>query len=99
MNKIMECTYDLIDVLDNSDVIRDITMYKDRIMNNGEIRELIDKGNSCCDEYLLMDIKKKLYEYDDYKGYMDCYNKLMFLVMDINSRFNKLIDCKGCHKV
>lgn len=99
MNKIMECTYELIDELDKSDVIRDITMYKDKIMNNKELRDLIDRGNSCEDEYIIRDIKKKLYEYDDYKGYMECYNKLMYMVMDINNRFNELVSVKGCHKI
>lgn len=99
MNKIMECTYDLIDELDKSDVIRDIAIYKNNIMNNKELRDLIDKGNNCDDEYLVRDIKKKLYEYEDYRGYMDCYNKLMYIVMDINSGFNKLVSVKNCHKI
>lgn len=99
MNEIMDKTFLLIDELDNSDIIKNITIYKEKIMNNREIMNLINKGNSSNDDYIIIDIKKKLYEYDDYRNYMVNYNKLMYIVMDINNRFNKLINSKGCHKV
>lgn len=99
MNEIMEKTYVLIDELDKSDIIKDITFYKERIMNNDKIRELVSKGNNTDDEYIIRKIKQKLYTYDDYKNYMDNYNKLMYIVMDINNRLNKLINNKSCHKV
>ena len=99
MNEIMEKTYVLIDELDKSDIIKDITFYKERIMNNDKIRELVSKGNNTDDEYIIREIKQKLYTYDDYKNYMDNYNKLMYIVMDINNRLNKLINNKSCHKV
>ena len=99
MNEIIEKTYVLIDELDKSDIIKDITFYKERIMNNDKIRELVSKGNNTDDEYIIREIKQKLYTYDDYKNYMDNYNKLMYIVMDINNRLNKLINNKSCHKV
>ena len=99
MNEIMEKTYVLIDELDKSDIIKDITFYKERIMNNDKIRELVSKGNNTDDEYIIREIKQNLYTYDDYKNYMDNYNKLMYIVMDINNRLNKLINNKSCHKV
>ena len=95
----MEKTYVLIDELDKSDIIKYITFYKERIMNNDKIRELVSKGNNTDDEYIIREIKQKLYTYDDYKNYMDNYNKLMYIVMDINNRLNKLINPKSCHKV
>lgn len=99
MNEIMEKTYDLIDELDASDIIKNITFYKTKIMDNDDIRELINKGNNTLDDYVIMDIKKRLYKYDEYKNYMDNYNKLMYIVMDINNRFNKLINNKNCHRI
>lgn len=99
MNEIMEKTYLLIDELDNSDIISNITMYKDRLMSNKEIRELVNKGNDTSDECVIREIKKELYKYEDYKNYMDNYNKLMYIVMDINKRFKELINSKGCMKV
>lgn len=99
MNEIMEKTYLLIDELDKSDIIKNITFYKEKIISNNEIRELVDKGNSSSDEYVIRDIKKKLYEYEDYRNYIDNYNELMYIVMDINSRFNEIIDSKSCHRI
>ena len=98
MHEILEKTFELIDAIDESDIIKDISLYKNNITNNHELVKLINKGNSSDDDYLLMDIKKKLYSNKDYKGYMDCYNRLMYIVMDINNRYKKLIDERSCMK-
>lgn len=98
MNDIMNKTYELIDVLDKSDVIINLRKYKDRISGNKEILALVKKGNDTEDKYLLLDIKKNLYKFDDYKGYVDSYNELMYLVMEINGRYNKLLGNGGCFK-
>ena len=98
MNEIMKKTYELIDVLEESDLISDLGSYKERIENNQGLFELIKKGNSTEDEYLLLDIKRRLYRNEDYKGYMDRYNELMYIVMDINYRYSKLLGKGRCHK-
>ena len=98
MNEIMEKTFELIDVLDESSLIYNLTKYKNKIINNKELSELIREGNNTSDEYLLLDIKRRLYKYDDYKNYMNYYNELMYIVMDINSRCNKLLGNGGCFK-
>ena len=99
MNEIMNKTYELIDILDNSDIIHNLEKYKDKIINNKEIQELINIGNNTKDEYIIRDIRVKLYKYDDYKNYMDNYNKLMYIVMDINNKYKKIINERGCYKV
>ena len=95
MDEVMEKTYKLIDVLDNSDIIKNITMYKEQILINKNIQKLIDEGNNTDDEYKLIDIKRKLYKYPEYVNYMKYYNELMYIVMDINSRF-KIITGNKC---
>ena len=99
MNKVMEKTYLLIDELEKSDIIKNITIYKEKIINNQEIQELINKGNKETNDYIISDIRKKLYKYNDYKNYMDNYNKLMYIVMDINSRLNNITNNKNCYKI
>ena len=99
MNKVMEKTYLLIDELEKSDIIKNITIYKEKIINNQEIQELINKGNKETNDYIISDIRKKLYKYNDYKNYMDNYNKIMYIVMDINSRLNKITNNKNCYKI
>ena len=93
---IMEKTYELIDVLDNSSLIKDLTYYKNKILDNKKLCELIDKGNKEEDKYVLMSIKKELYEYLEYREYMRLYNELSFIVMDINSRFKSLFNERMC---
>ena len=67
-------------------------------INNKELQQLIKKGNKEQNEYLLREIKQKLYTYPEYKNYMHNYNKLMYIVLNINNRFNKLIDNKNCNR-
>lgn len=93
---IMEKTYELIDVLDNSSLIKDLSYYKNKILDNNKLCELIDKGNKEEDKYILMSIKKELYEYLEYREYMRLYNELSFIVMDINSRFKSLFNERMC---
>lgn len=99
MNEVMEKTYLLIDELEKSDIIKNITIYKQKIMNDEELRKLINKGNNAKDDYIIRDIRQKLYKYNDYKNYMDNYNKLMYIVMDINSRLKKITNTKNCYKI
>lgn len=97
MNEIIEKTYELIDVLEESELIKSLEEYREVIYNNESLRELIDKGNSTSDDYLLLDIKRKLYSNSDYKNYMDKYNELLYIVMNINNRFKKFTnDSRGC---
>ena len=97
MNEIMIKTYELIDVLDSSKLILDLVKYRDIILNNKDLRKLINEGNSSNDEYLLLDIKRRLYKNNDYKNYMDKYNELMYIVMNINQRYNKLLGKGSCN--
>lgn len=98
MNNIIEKTYSLIDAIDNSDIIKNITQYKEKILNNKEIQLLLDKANNTTDDYILYDIKKKLYKYNDYKKYMHYYNELNYIIIDINSRFKKIININICNR-
>ena len=93
---IMNKTYELIDVLDNSSLIRDLTYYKEKILSNEKLCALIDRGNSEDDKYVLMSIKKELYEYLEYREYIRLYNELMYIVMDINSRYKALFNERRC---
>ena len=87
MHKIMEKTFELIDMLDDSEMIKELEKYKRQVLENKEIQELLKVGNNTSIEYEQLEIKKKLYEYPEYRGYMKYYDKLMFLVMKINQWF------------
>lgn len=97
MNEIMKKTFELIDVLEESELISELGRCREKIVVNQDLSELIKRGNSTDDEYALLDIKRRLYNNNDYKNYMDKYNELMYIVMDINYRYSKLLGTgKGC---
>lgn len=87
MHKIMEKTFELIDVIDDSEMIKELEKYKRQVLENKEIQELLKVGNNTSIEYEQLEIKEKLYEYLEYRGYMKYYDELMFLVMKINQGF------------
>ena len=93
---IMNKTYELIDVMEDSVLFKDLVFYKRKIMENKSLRDLIDRGNSEEDEYKLLSIKRDLYKYDDYKEYMRLYNEIMYIVMDINKRYKELFNERKC---
>ena len=89
MHKVIEKTFELIDVIDDSEMIKSLEKYKKQVLENKEIQELLNLGNNTSIEYEKLEIKKKLYEFPEYKGYMKYYDELMFLVMKINQGFKK----------
>lgn len=98
MNEIMKKTYELIDVLEDSELIKNLEIYRERVMKNLELQELIQQGNSLNDDYSIALVKKKLYGNKDYQSYMDSYNQLMYMVMDINYRYRKLLGKGSCYR-
>ncbi len=98
MHEIIAKTYELIDTLDNSNLVSELTSSKKSIMDNNTILDLIDRGRKTSDDREKIAIKKELYNNEDYKRYTDSYNQLFYLVMDYNSKLNKLVSCKECFK-
>lgn len=99
MHKVIEKTFELIDVIDDSEMIKSLEKYKKQVLENKEIQELLKVGNNTSIEYEQLEIKKKLYEFPEYKGYMKYYDELMFLVMKLNHRFHDFTKSgRRCHR-
>jgi predicted CopG family antitoxin len=97
MNKIIEKTYELIDALDNSDIIRNLVYYKKKLGDNKEVLELVNKYNNTKDDNELIKIKRELYNDREYKNYLDNYNKLHNIVLKINYRYRKILNSRSCN--
>lgn len=93
MNKIILKTYELIDTLEDSSIIKELTLSKNKLLNNKKILLLIDKINNSRDNEKRK-LKKELFKNKDYKNYIDNYNKLYYIVLDINNRLKKLTNTK-----
>ena len=94
MNNIIKKTYELIDTLDNSNLIKELSYYKDKIINDKYILNLINKYNNSNNNEEKITMKKELYNNINYKKYMDNYNKLNYIIMDINNRIKKITNTK-----
>lgn len=94
MNNIIKKTYELIDTLDNSDIIKKLSYYKDKVINDKYILNLINKYNNSNNNEEKITMKKELYNNINYKKYMDNYNKLNYIIMDINNRIKKITNTK-----
>ena len=94
MNEIMKKTYELIDVLDNSSLIKELSYYKDKVINDKYILDLINNYNNSISNEEKIFIKKELYNNINYKKYIENYNKLNYIIMDINNRIKKITNTK-----
>ena len=95
MDNVIEKTKNLIEVFEESDLIKNLDHYKKIVLDNQELLELINKYNTSNDDYEKVSLKVKI---NSYKEYMKYYNELFYYVMDINKRFKKYTDVRGCHK-
>ena len=95
MDNVIEKTKNLIEVFEESDLIKNLDHYKKIVLDNQELLELINKYNTSNDDYEKVSLKVKINSYEEYKEY---YNELFYYVMDINKRFKKYTDVRGCHK-
>lgn len=94
MHKIILKTYELIDALEESDIIKDLTMAKNILLKDKQVLndiKLVNDDN-------LISLKQKLYNNTMYKQYMNNYNKLFYIVLEINNRYKKIIDNRMCIK-
>lgn len=96
MSEIIEKTYKLLDTLDNSEVIKKLTQYKEKISQDEEVLSLVKKINNEDNPEIKVKLKKELYANIDYKNYMDAYNELFYIVLKINKKFAEYTNAKGC---
>ena len=98
MDNVIEKTKNLIEVFEESDLIKNLDHYKKIVLDNQELLELINKYNTSNDDYEKVSLKVKINSYKEYKEYMKYYNELFYYVMNINNRFKKYTDVRWCTK-
>ena len=65
MNNIIDKTKKLIDSFENRNLIRKIDYYKEIVINNSELLELINKYNTSKEDYEKISLKEKIYYYSE----------------------------------
>ena len=96
MDNVIEKTKELINALDSSDLISNLDYYKNRVINDKNILELVSKYNNSNDDYEKISLKKEIYKNNDYVNYMKYYNELFMYVIKINNMYKKFTNSRGC---
>ena len=98
MDNVIEKTKNLINTLDNSELIHNLEYYKERVLLNKNLLELINKYNNYKDDYEKISLKQEIYKDDNYKKYMKYYNELFFYILKINKKFRGYTSDKSCYR-
>ena len=100
MSEVIEKTYKLLDTLDNSSLIKNLTKYKNRLLNNNEVLLKIKNTQKEKDNNQLISLRKELYNNNDYKMYMKYYQELSFIVLKINKKYAEYTNTleHSCHE-
>lgn len=98
MNNIIKQTINFLNILDNSDLIKDLTFYKKELLKDEELIKKINKLNNTEDIIQKMNLKKELYQNKYYQKYMEKYDELTFLILKINKKYNSLLGQRSCSK-
>ena len=95
MSDIITKTYELIDILEQSSLIRNLTKYKNKLLKNKDILSKIKEIKKETDSEKLILLRKELYQNNDYKMYMKYYQELSFIVLKINKKYAEYTKTKG----
>lgn len=97
MSEIILSTYNLLDTLDKSDLIKNLKKYKNKLLNNKYILSLVKSYNKEEDISKKIKIKKELYENMDYYNYQKYYQELSLIVLKINHKYKEYTSTKEHH--
>ena len=98
MDNIIKKTKDLIKAFEESSLIHNLDYYKERVVLNKPLLELINKYNNSKDNYEKLSLKQEIYKDNNYREYMKYYNELFFYILKINKKFREYTLDRRCHK-
>ena len=89
MNEIITATYKFLDSLDNSELIKNLTISKNRLLNNKDILKKIDNLKKENNNLKIIDIRKEIFNDKDYSEYINNYNELSYIILKINKKYSE----------
>ena len=96
MSDIIAKTYLLLDTLDNSELIKKLTKYKNNLLSNPQILSQIANIKKETNKESIISKRKELYQNNDYKMYMKYYNELYFIILKINKKYSEYTNTMEC---
>ena len=99
MGEIINATYNFLDTLDNSSLIKNLTIYKQKLLKDKKVLSLINEIKNEHNPDKLITKRKLLYQDNNYKMYMKYYNELSLIILKINHKYHKYTNTKehNCH--
>ena len=97
MDTVIDKTNKLINVLEDSEMIKNLEHYKHKVIANNKLFNLINKYNNTEDKYMKISLKEEIYKYEEYKEYMKYYNELFYYILKINNKFREYTSEKSCN--
>ncbi|MBQ8219565.1 MAG: hypothetical protein IJZ79_07420 [Bacilli bacterium] len=94
MSKIIDSTYNLLDTLDNSNLIKELTISKEKLLKDKNILSLINKYNNEINNDKKILLKKEIYKDINYQKYINAYNELSLIVLKINNKYHSYTNTK-----
>ena len=94
MSEIINATYNFLDTLDNSDLIKNLTIYKNKLLQDKDILTKIDNLKKETDNFKIIELRKEIYNNKDYNEYIKNYNELSFIILKINKKYSEYTDTK-----
>ena len=96
MSVIVDKTYELLDTLDSSSLIKNLTKYKNKVLNNKELLKEIQEIKKETDKDKIIVKRVSLYHNNDYKMYMKYYNELSLIILKINKKYKEYTKTSTC---
>ena len=96
MSQIIEKTYELLDTLENSNLIKTLTTSKEKLLKDKYLLSLINTYNIETENEKKIKLKQELYSNKVYKDYIDSYNELSYIILKINNKFKEYTNTKNC---
>lgn len=82
-------TFNLLDSLDKSDMIKDMVKYRDILLNDKDTIDLVKEIRNENDSITVIKKRKDLFKNENYKLYMKNYQELVMMVMEINKKYHE----------
>lgn len=89
---------ELCDVIDNDDKVIELLNLKKQIYKDSNLKEKLERYQNSSNKYdtVFIALKSDIINDPLVKRYRKLENELYFLVLEINSKLNSLIEKKGC---
>ena len=100
MSQIIDATYRFLDSLDNSELITNLTKYKNKLLKDKSLLKEISKIKNISDSKTIIEKRKHIYDNNDYKMYMHYYQELSFVILKINKKYASYTSTRehDCHE-